>query len=114
MSSCAIRQPHFLHQGSSGMLRWHDGRLESFSASDPGIMNPVAEVAWLQIQRMCFNGLIDYDEQANIVPGLATSWEISPDGMTYTFHLHPNVKWHDGKALTSEDVKFTYEKILDP
>src|SRR5215470_6715111 len=82
--------------------------------TDPGVMNPILEGAWPHFPRMSFNGLIDYDSQGKIVPGLATSWKISPDHLTYTFQLHPGVKWHDGKALTAEDVKFTFEKILDP
>ena len=82
--------------------------------TDPDLMNPVATPGWIQFQRMSFNGLIDYDVQGNIVPSVATSWEISEDGLTYTFQLRQDVKWHDGQALTAEDVKFTYEKILDP
>jgi peptide/nickel transport system substrate-binding protein len=74
--------------------------------TDPDLMNPVATPGWIQFQRMSFNGLIDYDVQGNIVPSVATSWEISEDGLTYTFQLR--------QALTAEDVKFTYEKILDP
>src|SRR5712691_2185457 len=82
--------------------------------NDPDLMNPVATPGWIQFQRMSFNGLIDYDAQGNVVPSLATSWEISEDGLTYTFQLRQDVKWHDGKALTAADVQFTYEKILDP
>jgi peptide/nickel transport system substrate-binding protein len=82
--------------------------------TDPGVMNPILESAWPHFPRMSFNGLIDYDPQGNIIPGLATSWQISPDNLTYTFQLRPDVKWHDGKPLTAEDVKFTVQKILDP
>jgi peptide/nickel transport system substrate-binding protein len=61
-----------------------------------------------------FNGLVKFDEDLNVVPDLAESWEVSSDGKTYTFHLRRAVKWHDGKEFTADDVKFTYEKILDP
>lgn len=43
---------------------------------------------------------------------LADSWEIGPDGKTYTFKLHPNIKWHDGQPLTSADIKFTYDRMI--
>ena len=82
--------------------------------TDPGVMNPILETAWPHFPRMSFNGLTDFDPQGKIVPGLATEWKVSPDNLTYTFQLRPDVKWHDGKPLTAEDVRFTYEKILDP
>lgn len=50
-------------------------------------------------------GLLEYDHEMNPKGQLATSWEISADGLRYTFKLRPNVKWHDGKPFTSADVK---------
>lgn len=44
---------------------------------------------------------------------LADSWDVSEDGTTYTFNLNPDAKWHDGEQVTSEDVKFTYERIME-
>jgi peptide/nickel transport system substrate-binding protein len=81
--------------------------------TDPGVMNPLLEGGWPHFPRMTFNGLVDLDGQGKVVPSLATSWKISPDNLTYTFQLRPDVKWHDGKPLTAEDVKFTFEKIFD-
>ena len=49
-----------------------------------------------------------------IVGDLATGWEVAPDGLSYTFRLRDNVKFHDGSQLTSEDVKASYERIIDP
>ncbi len=49
-----------------------------------------------------------------IVGDLAASWEVAPDGLSYTFKLRDNVKFHDGSPLTSEDVKASYERIIDP
>jgi peptide/nickel transport system substrate-binding protein len=48
------------------------------------------------------------------VPGLADSWDVSPDGLTYTFHLNQQAKWHDGVDFTADDVKFSFDAILDP
>jgi peptide/nickel transport system substrate-binding protein len=80
---------------------------------DPGVMNPILEVGWPHFPRMSFNGLVDYDPQGNIVPGLATAWSVSDDSLTYTFQLRKDVRWHDGRPLTAQDVAFTFEKILD-
>ncbi|WP_162186195.1 ABC transporter substrate-binding protein [Amycolatopsis jejuensis] len=58
---------------------------------------------------------LDWGATAGIVayPDLAKSWDTSPDGKTYTFHLREGVKWHDGKPLTSADVVYTYQTIQE-
>lgn len=53
-----------------------------------------------------------YDEQNKIVPFWATSWDASPDGLTYTFHLHPDTKWSDGQPMTASDAAFTINTII--
>ncbi|MGA9040834.1 MAG: ABC transporter substrate-binding protein [Terriglobales bacterium] len=64
-----------------------------------------------RIDELLFDALLTRDEHFNVRPGLADRWEI-PDPLTYVFHLHPNVKFHDGKALTSRDVKWTFDSLL--
>ena len=59
-----------------------------------------------------YESLLRYDFDLKPLPGLAKSWEVSPDGLTYTFKLFPNITFHDGKPLTSEDVVFTMTKVL--
>lgn len=59
-----------------------------------------------------FEGLIWLDPSFTPQPALASSWTISPDGKTYTFKLHQNVKWQDGQAFSSADVKTTFDQIL--
>ena len=63
---------------------------------------------------LLFNGLLKYDEHLEIVGDLAESWTVSDDGLTITFTLRPNVRWHDGVPLNAEDVLFTYQKLIDP
>ena len=53
------------------------------------------------------------DAGVSPVPDLATKWDISPDGKTYTFTLRPGVKWHNGDPVTADDVKFTFDLILE-
>jgi len=61
-----------------------------------------------------FDRLVEVDtDTADIIPGLAKTWDISSDGMTYTFHLYENVKWHDGMKFSSVDVKYTYDYIME-
>lgn len=64
-----------------------------------------------------YNGLIQFDpvgDPKNIIADLAEKWEISPDTKAYTFYLRKDVKWHDGKPLISEDVKFSIERQANP
>ena len=59
-----------------------------------------------------YEGLLRYNTDLEPMPGLAESWEISDDGLTYTFKLHEGVKWHDGEDFTADDVVFSAGTFL--
>lgn len=62
-----------------------------------------------------YESLLEYEGPGmKPLPGLAESWTVSPDRLTYTFKLRSGVTWHDGKPFTSEDVKFSIEKVVMP
>lgn len=63
---------------------------------------------------LIYNTLTTIDLQGKVAPDLATSWELSPDKLTWTFHLVKGAKWQDGQPFTANDVKFTFETISDP
>jgi peptide/nickel transport system substrate-binding protein len=89
---------------------------------EPGTLNPVISTLAVEIDayNLLFDGLFRNDEHGNLVPDLATrvptqqNGDISRDGLTIIYHLVRNAKWHDGQPVTSDDVKFTYEAIMDP
>src|ERR1700722_20942749 len=60
----------------------------------------------------CFSRLTTQDTKLQVQPDLATSWEASEDLKTWTFHLRPGVKFHDGKPFDSADVVFTYKRLM--
>jgi peptide/nickel transport system substrate-binding protein len=64
----------------------------------------------------CYNRLVQYDpfDVSKIVPDLAERWDISADGKLYTFHLRRGVKFHHGKPFRAEDVKASWDRIIDP
>jgi peptide/nickel transport system substrate-binding protein len=61
-----------------------------------------------------FDSLVELDQGLNVRPLLAESWEVSKDGLTYTFKLKKGVKWHDGAPFTARDVAFTFYAVLNP
>ncbi len=82
----------------------------------PMLLNPIlaTDVPSTTITDLVFSGLVTVNDRLEFVPELAESWEVSPDGLVWTFHLRDGVTWHDGKPFTAEDVAFTLERIRDP
>ena len=65
-----------------------------------------------RIDNLIFDDLVVRGPDLDVAPGLAERWEI-PDPLTYIFHLHHGVRFHDGRPLTSRDVKWTFDSLLD-
>jgi oligopeptide transport system substrate-binding protein len=63
--------------------------------------------------KLLYSGLVSFDPQLNVVPELASTWEIS-DGTTYTFHLRPDARFHNGRPVTAQDVIYSWERAADP
>ena len=88
---------------------------------EPATLNPVIGTLAVEIDayNLLFDGLYRNDERGNLVPDLATrvptqkNGDISRDGLTITYHLVRNAHWSDGQSVTSDDVKFTYDAIMD-
>jgi peptide/nickel transport system substrate-binding protein len=83
--------------------------------SDPVALNPITNSNFASTQGFehCYESLTAYDADLNIVPSLAKSWE-QPDDLTYIFKLRQGVKWHDGSDFSAEDVKYTFDIVLNP
>jgi peptide/nickel transport system substrate-binding protein len=84
--------------------------------AEPVTMDPpqITDLNSTRVIKRLFEGLTAQELGTyKIIPGLAQSWDISKDGLTYTFHLRPNVKFHDGTPLTAEAVKFCFDRQLN-
>ncbi len=84
-------------------------------ALEPPALDPTAgaaEAIDIVVYQNVFEGLTRIDQTGAVQPGLAESWTISEDGLTYTFKLHDGVTFHDGSAFDAEDVKFSFDRIL--
>ncbi len=84
-------------------------------ALEPPALDPTAgaaEAIDVVVYQNIFEGLVRIDQTGAVQPGLAESWTISDDGLTYRFALHDGVTFHDGTSFDAEDVKFTFERLL--
>jgi oligopeptide transport system substrate-binding protein len=61
-----------------------------------------------------FSGLVTLDKDLKVIPDLAESWEVSPDGKTYTFHIRRDAQFHDGKPVRAQDFKNSMERAANP
>ncbi len=94
------------HKGGELVRLWDEPTtLDSHLASDVNSSAIILEV---------FGGLVTLDLNLKVVPDLAEKWKVSPDGKTYTFTLRRDAKFHDGKPVTAQDVKWSLERAADP
>lgn len=80
---------------------------------DPTMGGAAAAIREVTYQNI-YQGLTRIDSHGETQPDLAKSWDISPDGLTYTFHLQTGVKFHDGTPMTADDVKFSLDRARAP
>lgn len=79
---------------------------------DPHVANSVNDA---RILHALFEGLTFWEEETGRgVPAAAERWDVSPDGLTYTFHLRPNLRWSNGEPLTGGDFVYSFQRILNP
>ncbi|MGH7605215.1 MAG: ABC transporter substrate-binding protein [Gemmatimonadaceae bacterium] len=90
--------------------------IDSRDTYDPRSLDPAlsTDVPTGRAVAYVFDGLTRFTPDAKVVPGLAKSWEVSPDGITYTFHLRSGVKFHDGRPFSAKNVIATFQRVLDP
>ncbi|MFZ5791732.1 MAG: ABC transporter substrate-binding protein [Pseudomonadota bacterium] len=95
-------------QGGSIVITYKD---------DISTLDPAVGYDWQNwsIIKSIFDGLMDYEPgTTTLIPDLAESYTISPDGLTYTFKLRDGVKFHNGRAMTAADVKWSIERAVNP
>ena len=78
---------------------------------DPAMVQDGTTIDLLQ---QVYEGLVQWSPDNKVVPCLAEKWDISKDGLVYTFHLRPNVKFQDGSPVTAQDVYYSMRRALDP
>lgn len=94
---------------TGGTLIW--GHSETTQNLD---MHKTGTASTSRVLQNVHSSLVTVDKGFNVIPDLAESFEQSDDGLTYTFHLRPGVKFHTGQPMTSADVKYSFERCANP
>jgi peptide/nickel transport system substrate-binding protein len=91
-------------------------RLIVLTGSDASTFDPhfCTDSATELFNKNMYNNLVRFNGDMKLEPDLAESWEVSEDGLDWTFHLRKSVKFHDGTDFTAKDVKATFDRLLDP
>lgn len=93
-----------------------EGAVLNLAGADPPTLDPalVGDETSARYILEIFSGLVTIDKDLEIVPDIAESWEVSEGGTVYTFYLRQDVKFHNGRSLTAEDVKYSLERACNP
>ena len=94
----------------------HGGTLVAAFSADPGGFDPARGPSGMShvVIEQVYSTLLNLDENAKPYAGIAESWSVAEDGLSWTFTLRPGLMFHNGEALTAEDVVYSFERILDP
>jgi peptide/nickel transport system substrate-binding protein len=94
----------------------YGGRLVLAIRNDVSGLNPFVRTTStnVYVRQLVYESLLDFDKSGKVVPALAESWTTSPDGKSYLFKLRNGVKFHDGKELSADDVKWSVDYAMDP
>ncbi len=86
------------------------------NGTEPATLDPqrMEGLPGANIAKDLFEGLVTQDDHGNIVPGVASSWEESKDGLVHTFHLRKEAKWSNGDPVTADDFVFGFQRAVDP
>ncbi|MBI3014877.1 MAG: ABC transporter substrate-binding protein [Candidatus Tectomicrobia bacterium] len=84
--------------------------------NDPSTLDPahITDVYGSTVAQQLHEGLIQFDQNLNVVPAIARSWTASRDGLTWTFGLRPGVRFHHGREVIAEDFVYSFRRILSP
>jgi len=85
--------------------------ISDITTFDPALAFDLPSITAIQ---MVYTGLVQLDDNMQVQPQIAQSWDLSPDGLTWTFHLRSGLKFSDGTLLTSHDVAYSIDRALQP
>jgi oligopeptide transport system substrate-binding protein len=118
LCACAKTETPVPLQGSgSPTAPSHRQVLRFGNFAEPQDLDPqqIQGIPELHLVQALFESLVEEDpKDLHPIPGLATSWDISPDGLVYTFHLRENIRWSDGSPITTDDFLLSWKRMISP
>ncbi len=111
-ASVAVSQPMAMAAGAPK----RGGTLKMGMQGDPVALDPhkTSLTATNHVTELIYGRMVTIDATLTAKPDIAESWEISPDGLNYTFKIRKGMKFHNGRPLVANDIKYSYERVLDP
>ncbi len=111
-----VALPTFAQDSTAEATQSGGNMLVMARAADATGLDPHTQTAFasFRLLELIYEPLVNLDANLKVIPALAESWEFSSDGLTLTFHLRQNVKFHDGSPFSSADVIASFTRILDP
>jgi len=84
--------------------------------TSPSTLDPAraANTSSITVIQQVFDGLIQFDDNLNVIPAIARSWQVSRDGLRYRFYLRDDVRFHNGRKVEATDFVYSFTRILDP
>ncbi|PNG27834.1 peptide ABC transporter substrate-binding protein [Methylocella silvestris] len=109
--SCALALCLALVQPAFAEMVWRRGAL-----GDPGSLDPHKATTLIESNVLgeLFEGLLSRDAAGALIPGVAESWRVEPDGRVYKFRLREDAKWSNGDPVTADDFVFAFRRLMDP
>src|SRR5690625_2587098 len=115
LAACSTGEPVDMGEGTGSGTEGTGQTLHVAIGGEPDQLDPNKTSSYFSFEVLenVYDTLVQTDENLEMQPGLAESWEISDDNLTWTFHLRDDVTFHDGSDFTSEDVAYSYHRIID-
>lgn len=107
LDSVETSTPQVLGFPRSQVLILEGGESQNPRENDPATTHSAGDT-------LVFNGLVTFGPNGSLAPDLADDWELSADGLVYTFHLRPTASFHNGRPLTAADIVYSWERAADP
>ncbi|HCQ03921.1 MAG TPA: peptide ABC transporter substrate-binding protein, partial [Candidatus Latescibacteria bacterium] len=85
-----------------------------YMAREPETLDVSVALDRAENSEFLFERLLLFDQNNDLIPGAAERWDVSEDGLTWTFHIRPNSRWSDGRPVTAQDFEYTFRRLLDP